>query len=79
MLEKPLVKSSKKDAFKFVVEEEEDLEEMVGDEKAETAPNEDRPAAFKEVLRTAATEQRKIIVVLPKIILVLYGSSKKNC
>lgn len=47
-------------------------------EKAEATPvKEDRPvAAFREVFRNAATEQRKIIAVLPKIMFMFKKFSK---
>jgi hypothetical protein len=72
MLEKLLVKSSKNEAFNCVSMLLLREEVVTGEaEKAEATPvREDRPvAALREVFRNAATEQRKIIAVLPKIMM----------
>jgi len=68
MLEKLRVKSSKKETFNWVLLLR-DVAATGETENAEAKPREDRPvAALREVFRSVATEHRKIIAVLPKII-----------
>ena len=69
MLEKLLVKSSRKEIFNWVL-----LlltVEVTGEfENAEANPRDDRPvAALRDVFRRVATEHRKIIAVLLKIMI----------
>ncbi len=71
MLEKLRVRSSRKEAFNWVLV----LLEEEGVEKAEANPTDDRPAR-RDVFRSVATEHRKIIAVLPKIMVGKYSRQK---
>ena len=68
MLENVLVRSSKKEMFSFVLLA---LEEVVETEEENAVTNPLPRAAWREVFLNAATEHKKIIAVLPKIMMLV--------